>query len=239
MKIIAISDLHGYLPTIEEQADIMLIAGDISPLQIQGTKTLMKEWMIDSFIPWINKLKVEKVFLVGGNHDFLLNNASHTDIAEWKMLTSQKLVLLNNETTTYIDNNGISWTIFGTPYCHIFGNWPFMLSDEALAEKFKEIPEEVDIIISHDPPFNVNFVDCTLQIPYSRSMGPEHKGNKPLREQLEKTKFRLGVFGHIHSSDHNPTEFMGATVVGVSLLDEYYQPVYEPLILELEKWDTL
>lgn len=239
MKIIAISDLHGYLPTIEEQADIMLIAGDISPLQIQGTKTLMKEWMKGEFIPWINELKVEKVFLVGGNHDFLLNNASYTDITEWKMLTSQKLVLLNNETTTYIDDNGESWTIFGTPYCHIFGNWPFMISDEALAEKFKEIPEEVDIIISHDPPYGVGFHDCNLQKPYSRSIGPEHLGNKPLRKQLEKTKFRLGVFGHIHSGDHNITEFNGGKVVNVSLLDEYYQPIYKPLILELEKWDTL
>ena len=55
MKIIAISDLHGYLPTIEEQADIMLIAGDISPLKIQGMKTLMKEWMEEEFVPWINK----------------------------------------------------------------------------------------------------------------------------------------------------------------------------------------
>ena len=239
MKIIAISDLHGYLPTIEEQADIMLIAGDISPLDIQGIRVLMEEWMIEEFIPWINSLKVENVFLVGGNHDYLIRNASSANILEWKMLTSQKLVLLNNETTTYIDNNGESWTIFGTPYCHIFGNWPFMISDEALAEKFKEIPEEVDIIISHDPPYGVGFHDCNLQKPYSRSIGPEHLGNKPLREQLEKTKFKLGVFGHIHSGDHNITEFNGGKVVNVSLLDEYYQPIYEPLILELEKWDTL
>ena len=151
------------------------------------------------------------------------------------MLTGQKLQYLKNETTTYIDNNGELWTIFGTPYCHIFGNWSFMLSDEALAEKFKEIPEEVDIIISHDPPYGVGFHDCNLQKPYSRSIGPEHLGSTPLREQLEKTKFKLGVFGHIHSADHNPTEFMGATVVGVSLLDEYYQPTYKPFITKLEK----
>ena len=69
MKLIAISDLHGYLPTIEEQADIMLIAGDISPLDIQGTRVLMREWIEDEFIPWINELKVEKVFLVAGNHE--------------------------------------------------------------------------------------------------------------------------------------------------------------------------
>lgn len=235
MKIIAISDLHGYLPTIEEQADIMLIAGDISPLRIQGSKVLMQEWMEEEFIPWINELKVEKVFLVAGNHCFYFQGISKSKILLLEKETNYKLKYLKNETTTYIDENGESWTIFGTPYCHIFGNWPFMLSEEALAEKFKEIPEEVDIIISHDPPYGVGFHDCNLQKAYSRSTGPEHLGNKPLREQLEKTKFKLGVFGHIHSSDHNPTEFRGATVVGVSLLDEYYQPTYKPFIIELEK----
>ena len=38
MKLIAISDLHGSLPKIEDKADIMIIAGDISPLNIQGNK---------------------------------------------------------------------------------------------------------------------------------------------------------------------------------------------------------
>lgn len=236
MKIIAISDLHGYLPTIEEQADIMLIAGDISPLDIQGTRVLMREWIEDEFIPWINRLEVEKVFLVAGNHDRFLEIISDADITEWRMLTGQKLQYLKNEMMTYIDKFGESWTIFGTPYCHIFGNWSFMISDEALAEKFKKIPEEVDIIITHDPPYGIGFHDCNLQKPYSRSIGPEHLGDKPLREQLEKTKFRFLCCGHIHSGEHNPTEFMGGQVVNVSLLDEYYQPTYKPFIIELEKW---
>ena len=235
MKIIAISDLHGYLPTIEEQADIMLIAGDISPLRIQGSKILMQEWMEEEFIPWINELKVEKVFLVAGNHCFYFQGVSKSKILLLEKETNYKLKYLENETTTYIDENGESWTIFGTPYCHIFGNWSFMLSDEALAEKFKEIPEEVDIIISHDPPYGVGFHDCNLQKAYSRSTGPEHLGNKPLREQLKKTKFRLLCCGHIHSGEHNPTEFMGGNIVNVSLLDEYYQPTYRPFIIELEK----
>ena len=44
MKIAGISDLHGYLPNIEK-SDILLIAGDISPLNIQFNKPEMKKWL--------------------------------------------------------------------------------------------------------------------------------------------------------------------------------------------------
>ena len=69
MKLIAISDLHGNLPVIEENADIMIIAGDISPLIIQRNKPKMIEWLKTDFIDWINSLNVEKVYLIAGNHE--------------------------------------------------------------------------------------------------------------------------------------------------------------------------
>ena len=69
MRLIAISDLHGNLPEIKEQADIMIIAGDISPLYIQGRKSDMTNWLKNEFIDWINSLNVETVYLIAGNHE--------------------------------------------------------------------------------------------------------------------------------------------------------------------------
>ena len=69
MRLIAISDLHGNLPEIKEQADIMIIAGDISPLYIQGRKSNMTNWLKNEFIDWINSLNVETVYLIAGNHE--------------------------------------------------------------------------------------------------------------------------------------------------------------------------
>ena len=43
LKIVAISDMHGKLPVIKEPADIMLIAGDIVPLEIQFNKEFSKQ----------------------------------------------------------------------------------------------------------------------------------------------------------------------------------------------------
>lgn len=233
MKIIAISDLHGQLPAIKESADIMLIAGDISPLNYQRDLEIMDYWLKDSFLSWINTLAVEKVYLIAGNHDFYFERSSRSDILSLEHLSGGKLIYLENEMTTYTDSTGKSWSIFGTPYCHQFGFWPFMYSNDVLKQEFEDIPEEVDIIITHDPPYNINQHDCTLQKAVPKHIGWEPLGNKPLREQLEKTKFKLLCCGHIHSGNHQITHFNDGRVVNVSLLDEYYDMTYNPCIIEL------
>ena len=68
IKIVAISDLHGYLPKIETPADIMIIAGDIVPFEIQFNKYQSKRWFENDFASWIKELPVDEVFAVAGNH---------------------------------------------------------------------------------------------------------------------------------------------------------------------------
>ena len=69
LKISAISDLHGYLPKIDEPADIMLIAGDIMPFEIQFNKLEGKRWLENDFAEWIKELPMEEVYMVAGNHE--------------------------------------------------------------------------------------------------------------------------------------------------------------------------
>ena len=69
ITIAAISDLHGTLPEIKEEADILLIAGDIMPLQTQRDMEESEMWFKDSFLPWTDSLPIKYVVLVGGNHD--------------------------------------------------------------------------------------------------------------------------------------------------------------------------
>ena len=234
MKVCAISDLHGYLPEIKP-CDILLIAGDISPVDIQFNKPKMKEWLEDTFAKWIRSLPVEKVFLIAGNHDSYFENCSQGALLSFQQACCN-LIYLENEVGYYYDENAQLWSIFGTPYCHTFGNWPFMRSEEFMIEKFSKIPEEVDIIITHDPPFACGDTDVILDAPVHR-IGHvrlnEHLGNQPLRSVLEKTKYKLHVCGHIHSGDHIYNE--GWKSVNVSYLDEYYQPKYSPFYIELEK----
>ena len=233
LRVAAISDIHGYFPIIEEPADILLIAGDISPLEIQFNKPKMKIWLETEFAYWIKSLPVDRVFLIAGNHDSYLESISKTNILALQQ-ACVKLTYLKNEVCDYVDSYGQVWTIFGTPYCHIFGNWPFMRSEEYMTEKFKQIPDEVDIIISHDPPFAAGDVDVILEAPQHRFERMfTHLGNDPLRDRIEKVNYKLLVCGHIHGGSHDFNEEWKS--VNVSYLNEYYEPHYDPFYITLTK----
>jgi len=234
LNIVAISDQHGYLPENILKSDVMLIAGDVSPLHIQSNKPKMKEWFATDFKHWVMNLPVDKVFMVAGNHDFI-EHWGDRDVYEFEQLFGGKLKYLVNETFDYNDNNGCFWNIFGTPYCHIFGNWPFMRSEEYMEEKFKEIPEYIDVIISHDPPHGIGQVDQILQSVRWSNHELEHIGNEPLSKRISEVKYKLLVCGHIHSGDHETFDFGSGKCVNVSLKDERYEPTYEPFYFELCK----
>ena len=106
-----------------------------------------------------------------------------------------------------------------------------MRTDEYMEEKFKSIPDEVDIIITHDPPFGLSDVDVILEkVNFPNNF--EHRGNLPLSEKLKTINYQLLVCGHIHSGSHN---FDPETkCVNVSIKNERYLPVYNPFYYELD-----
>lgn len=235
LKICAISDLHGDFPEIKEPCDILLIAGDISPLDIQNNMVKMKVWLETEFSFWIKSIPCDKVFLIGGNHDKFLEKISQANLYTFEKQLEGKLKYLMNEEYNYIDKNLNSWSIFGTPYCHIFGNWSFMHSDEFMTEKFKNIPDKVDIIISHDPPFNIGNVDVVLEQTRWSNHALEHLGNEPLRKRLEEIKFKFMCSGHIHSGEHDLVQFDEGMCVNVSIKNEQYKVTYPPFYYTLYK----
>ena len=231
MKIIAISDFHGVLPEITEKADVLFIAGDISPFNIQFNKPAVYDWLWNEFSNWIKNIPVEKVYLVPGNHDAVFQGMPKYKLNDLKMHTELKLYVLNHQTEYYIDDNGKSWSIFGTPYCSLYGNWPFMVDDFILKQKFSTIPQDVDFIITHDPPYGIGIIDAFDFDVYNGSYN--HRGNKPLVEQLKKTNFNWLFCGHIHGGDHNPVTWGDSHLVNVSLMDEQMKLTHKPFIINI------
>jgi Icc-related predicted phosphoesterase len=229
LRIVASSDFHGNLPGIEQSADIMLIAGDTVPLNIQFNMEKSKKWFSTVFVDWVKSLPVDKVFLVAGNHDAIFQSWSKQGIRGLETLSNHKLTYLHNEGINYLDQYGQTWNIFGTPYCHTLGNWPFELENTYLVDKFAKIPDKVDIIISHDPPFAL----CDIDVILENHFDGKHLGNIPLRERLTQVEYKLLVCGHIHSGDHQYNSTCKA--VNVSYLNERYVPTYQPFYYQIEK----
>ena len=234
MKICSISDLHGNLICYPSdywkdlwECEVLFICGDILPLEVQHDMIKSIEWLTEEFIPWAESLPVEKVFFIAGNHDFWFER---NDVAAHKLFPqSQKITYLKNELVEYISSqDSKTYKIFGSPYCKIFGLWAFMRSADLLIKKFNEIPENVDILVTHDAPYGTS--DICLSGKWSNG---KHIGNPQLQDIVIDRKPRYHFHGHLHSSNHEE-ELLGETkVFNTSILNERYLIMYDPLIMRI------
>lgn len=240
MKVCAISDLHGYLPQNLPEAEILVICGDIVSLDVQRDIPASAKWFRNRFLKWVRNQKFEKIFAIGGNHDFFLNNIyQFDDYIERILYHNDKFELLEDTKSDYISNDGQVYTIYGTPWCHEFGRWAFMLLDPALEMKYKNIPKDVDILLCHDAPYGVSD-QCLEETFYNyKQTNAEgklefpHIGNVPLREAIEQKTPKVVLHGHLHSSNHECEMLNETKVYNVSSANEQYKHVYKPLIFEI------
>ena len=232
LKIGATSDMHGQLPRVEQEVDIFFIVGDISPLEKQFNMREMSDWIYTTFVEWVKTIPAKTVVMVAGNHDAWLERASETQLFVMERESGYKLKYLKNETWTFTDDDMTEWTIFGTPYCHTFGRWPFMREPYTLVQHFAVIPDNVDIIISHDPPYGISKADIIFQKTRWHRIGEDdHKGGGELAERLKDVDYKLLLCGHIHSGYHD----IDNKCVNVSHLDESYSAVYDIFYHEIQK----
>ena len=248
MRTFVTSDLHGYLPEIKEPFDLGLVCGDVCPAHDHYFK-YQKEWFETVFVAWVNQLpyknQCSKIVLVWGNHDFVGERLTKADIEALRLKTGGRLVILKNSKYEFEYVEGEDETniktvkIFGTPYCKIFGSWAFMVSNDKLEEKYSEIPEGTDILISHDSP-TINNLGL-IQEGWNEGVDA---GNIVLDKYIRERKPRYFFSGHIHRGNHN---FEGVNVnegvgdeeiivkmANVSYVNERYNPVNDILWFDYE-----
>ena len=103
MKIIAISDLHGLLPKIDEKCDVLCICGDIIPLEIQTDIYKSKNWLKTDFIAWCNSIACKHILLIAGNHDLIFEQTLHHEIMN--IFLGTKIHYLENDEEYVKKNN--------------------------------------------------------------------------------------------------------------------------------------
>ncbi len=232
MKIIVISDLHGYLPKISE-CDVVCICGDIIPLQYQNDTIKSISWFLLDFVPWTNSINCDKVIFIAGNHDWLFHDLLEKNHKlDWEI---EELLLTSHLDTTKIkylcDNEYIYKDIkfYGTPWIPDLKKWAFYADSEKLKEKFHKIPNNTDVLLTHTPP---KIENCGKVLQkcwnYNRDFGC-----KELAEEYSRINPTWHLFGHVHSGEHNITKLNNSNLVNVSLLDENYAITYKPFIFEV------
>lgn len=226
MKITAVSDLHGNLIDIEE-CTVLLICGDISPLNIQKDYIQMTKWFFNEFYNWINNLPCDYVILTPGNHDFWFEKF----IKDGTMYLWDKLsIVINDIVEVFYGIKHIK--IFGTPYCKDFGNWPFMPGNDKLPELYDKIPEDIDILICHDSPL-IGYVGNIIEKADKTYPNGIPAGNQYLAGAIFDKRPKYVLSGHIHSGDHELKDYDGIKCANVSILDESYNIAYKPLTIEI------
>lgn len=228
MKICAISDMHGRLDFDIKPCDILCICGDILPTTIQSLHEWSIKWLIEEFIPWCEKQPCEKVFFIAGNHDFVFMH--HPDDIDEILEGNKKITYLLDEETEY-KKGAESIRIYGTPWCHQFYNWAFMAPDENLKDIYSKIPYKVDVLLTHDCPYGTSDVILQEDVPWYD--GKTHIGCHPLGDAVDEKKPRFHFCGHLHSCTHIPQQRGETMVTNVSVVNEHYKRVYEPLYMEI------
>lgn len=262
MKICAISDIHGNLIENIDLCDYLLIAGDISPVDIQKNADLMYNWIKDEFIEWASNLPVKKkIIFIAGNHDFIFdldleyvkNLFVKTNI---EYLNTKISFLERPEDEIDVENQKFKYiSLFGTPYCHYLPYWAFCQRDETLKLLYDYIPDSsmlkfymkkkkikdgecgknLDILLSHDAAYGYSDI-CYGLFPLNNCY-MQHIGARLLRRRLEKVSPEWHIHGHLHSANHEVEEMQGnkgmIKTVNVSILDEDYQVAYEPFYFDI------
>jgi Icc-related predicted phosphoesterase len=235
LKITAISDLHGYYPELPG-GDLLLLGGDYT------RSDQLWQWL--DFFQWVKDQKYKKKIMIMGNHDdFLKDHIPRFPKVRSELKRVQSFLKAFGEfesDTEFLSDSGTEFgglKIWGSPWTPTFPNvnpkcMAYMETESKIEKKFKLIPEDTDILITHGPPALIldnNIIKTSC-------------GSFSLRMHLDKRpKIKAHVFGHIHEQGGKELilkrEGFGyennTRCFNVSHVNENYQPVNKPLTFTL------
>jgi Icc-related predicted phosphoesterase len=224
MIIDCIADLHGFYPELQG-GDLLIVAGDLTAHDTDAEHL--------DFIEWIGMMqkyhkKYKKCIHIAGNHDnFLYDEKRYGQIKtpiDWNI--------------EYLCDSGTEFEglkIWGTPWTKTFeGMNPHCKAftcdtEEELVVKWQLIPHDIDILITHSPPFAI--LDRTIDNKYVGSISLSAQSGF-----LQNIK--LHVFGHIHEAygKIDPPVYLpnffdvsNHYLVNCSHVNERYEPVNKPI----------
>lgn len=231
MRIVALSDLHGYLPTVPT-CDLLIVAGDLCVDRIGRSHAAVahdqqERWFDRYMRPWFATAPAAHKVMTWGNHDWCGEDGNFGDDVPGRATPGAVQILVDEETSVpHVGGSG-SLRIWGTPWSNAFGDWAFMKRPDELADIYAGIPEGIDILMSHQPP--LGYGDLTVLRGAGQS---EHHGSCELLAAIKRVRPKLVICGHIHEG-HGRHEYDGIPIYNVSVVDEQFRLVHEPTVIEI------
>lgn len=208
MIIDCISDLHGYYPKLKG-GDLLIVAGDLT------ANDRGKQY--EDFNTWLLGQEYHKKIIIAGNHDeFMTNN----DTANLVCMGAEYLCDSGTEFQG-LKIWGSPWSLWFpgiNPKCTAFTTYEFIIHDF-----YEKIPNNIDILITHTPPYGI----------LDKTKNDKLAGSKSLREAFFRVKPKLHVFGHIHEQGGKKVDLVTSICVNASIVDEHYKHVNKPVRVEL------
>lgn len=179
-RITFISDTHNIHHHIPKDhlpgGDILIHCGDVSS---RGYREEIKQ-----FLNWFElQDNYEHKVFIAGNHDFFFQD---NPLQSKELLSEYPNIIYLQDNMVEIDQI----KIYGSPWQPEFYNWAFNLprNGEKLLEKWKLIPTDIDILVTHGPPFGI--LDYTVQ--------GLNVGCEVMLDELKRIKPKIHSYGHIH-----------------------------------------
>lgn len=207
MRIVLMSDSHSLHNHVSvPDGDVFVHCGDFC-----GRSTMAD---VAVFGDWVSNLPHKHKIVVAGNHDVSFQKERY---AATKWL---------GDNVTYLQDSGCEidgLNFYGSPWTPVFYKWAFMLNPGLeLQDKWKLIPENTDVLVTHGPPFGI----------LDRNNQKEPCGDKDLLVRVNAVTPALHAFGHIHESSGALVQD-GTLFVNAAVLDNRYKLRSECRVVDL------
>lgn len=243
MRVVAISDLHGYLPKDLPEGDILCICGDIVPTDYQSDIYTSISWFNLEFVPWTDSLPYKKIIFIGGNHDFFLEALHKRYLSSDEYIFDsnpsrvlRRLLPGNNKSKhkiIYLCDNSVEIegkVFYGTPYIKDLSRWAFYRDTDTLKKLFEKIPKKLDVLLTHQPPKCAKMGEVLQKNCFNT--GSDY-GAEDLANIISERDIKFAICGHVHSGCHEPTEINNTIFINTSVKDENYSIKFKPIVFNI------
>ncbi len=212
MRVAVTSDTHGRQNWEMPPCDVFVHAGDITGRgSIEETSRFAARLRDEMSSPHGPRHAI----IIPGNHDQCFG-LFPTPVRE---LFGENVHVLVDEAVIL---EGVRF--YGSPWTPPFMRWHFMADERRLASLYSDMPDALDMLVTHGPPRGI--LDPGWQ--------EAHVGSTALVDAVAARKITHHVFGHLHAAGGQSIQSGTTTFHNVAACNDQYVLVNQPKVIEVQ-----